>query len=277
MVSKPLSDRIAVCSWSLDPATPQELVSKVKATGLQRVQLALDPLRQNPTVWNKTAELCQSNGTTIISGMFGCVGEDYTTIETIHATGGLVPNATWEQNLKNIQSTATLARQLNIKLVTFHAGHLPEDLNDPNFNKMQQRLGQVADLFAASGINLALETGQESPQALRTFLQKLNRPNLGINFDPANLILYGKGDPVEAVRVLRPWIRQLHVKDARRPKTPGAWGDEVVVGTGEVNWPVILAFLRDTQFNGNLCIEREAGNNRITEIRAAHDYILSNK
>jgi sugar phosphate isomerase/epimerase len=268
-----LTQRLAVCSWSLQPATPQELIAKLEATGIRRVQLALDPLREAPDVWRNTAELLRQNNITIVSGMFGCVGEDYSTLETIRLTGGIAPDATWEQNWKNIHVTTAQALKLNLKLVTFHAGFLPHDENDPAFSKLRQRLIQVADAFQARGIALGLETGQETATVLLDFLQKLNRPNLGVNFDPANMLLYDKGDPIEALRTLGPFLRQVHIKDAVRTTTPGTWGDEVVAGMGEVDWPAFFATLKEIGFTGNLCIEREAGMNRVEDIRAARELV----
>ena len=95
-------ERLAICSWSLQPANPAELAGKILGTGIRRVQLALDPLRESPEIWSSTAGEFQRNGIAIISGMFGCVGEDYSTLETIRLTGGIAPEATWPQNLTNI-------------------------------------------------------------------------------------------------------------------------------------------------------------------------------
>src|SRR6185369_4817941 len=117
-----LQNRLAVCSWSLQPSTPQDLIAKLQETGVRGVQLALDPLRDEPAVWGKSPELLQQAGISIVSGMFGCVGEDYSTLETIRLTGGIAPDLTWAQNWKNIQATADLAKNLGLKLVTFHAG-----------------------------------------------------------------------------------------------------------------------------------------------------------
>lgn len=267
------AERVAVCSWSLQPSSPQDLIAKLQATGIRRVQLALDPLRESPGVWGETAALFRQNGVTIVSGMFGCVGEDYSTLQTIRVTGGIAPDATWEQNWANIRATAALAQQLGLKLVTFHAGFLPHDDKDPNFAKMLRRLTETADAFQAAKIALGLETGQETAPVLAQLLQKLNRPNVGVNFDPANMILYDKGDPIAALQSLGPWLRQVHIKDARRTKVPGTWGEEVVVGTGEVNWPAFFATLRKLNFTGDFVIEREAGNQRVADIRAAREVI----
>ena len=264
-----LSQRLAVCSWSLQPTSPQDLVAKLQATGVHRVQLALDTLREAPTIWSSTANLFQAAGIEIVSGMFGCVGEDYSTLDTIRVTGGIAPDATWEQNRKNIQATVALAQSLGLKLATFHAGFLPHDEHDLNFIKLKQRLSEVADNFGTRGIALGLETGQETAPMLLELLQKLGRPNVGVNFDPANMLLYDKGNPIEALRMLGPWIRQVHIKDARRTKVTGTWGEEVVAGTGEVNWPVFFTVLQQVGFKGDFCIEREAGNQRVEDIRAA--------
>jgi len=94
---------------------------------------------------------------------------------------------------------------------------------------------------------------------------------LGVNFDPANMILYDKGNPVEAVSVLAPWIKHVHIKDALRTKTPGTWGTEVVWGTGEVNSTEFLKVLKRAGFNGALVVEREAGNDRFGDIKSAID------
>jgi sugar phosphate isomerase/epimerase len=267
-------ERIAVCSWSLQPASPRELVDKLSATGIRRVQLALDPLRESPEIWGETATLFRQNKIGIVSGMFGCFGEDYSTLETIRATGGLAPDATWEQNRKSIRADAEIAAKLGLRLVTFHAGFLPHEKSDPAFAKMLERLRTIADIFAAQEMALGLETGQETATALAAFLVELNRPNVGVNFDPANMILYDKGNPVEALRVLSPWLRQVHIKDARRTKIPGVWGTEVAVGSGEVDWPAFFAALRGLNFTGNLVIEREAGGQRVADIVAARKLVL---
>ena len=268
-VQTALIERLAVCSWSLQAANPGELAEKILATGVRQVQLALDPLRDAPEIWGQTAAVFQSNGIAIISGMFGCVGEDYSTLETIRQTGGIAPDATWAQNLKNIQATAALAETLGLKLVTFHAGFLPHNPNNPDFHKLAERLGLVADIFVERKIELGLETGQESAGELAAILRAVNHPNLGVNFDPANVLLYGRDDVPGALRLLAPWIRQVHLKDARRTKMPGTWGEEVVVGTGEVDWRDFFAALKAADYAGHFVIEREAGTSRVADIRAA--------
>lgn len=272
---KPLHfhERLAVCSWSLQPGSPEELVAKLKQIGVPRVQLALDPVREQPQVWGRVGETLRAAGFEIISGMIGFVGEDYTTPQTIHATGGVAPDATWELNRAHAPQAAEIAAGLGLKLVTFHAGFLPPDANDPLSVKMRERLQFIADTFGARGIEVAFETGQETAPVLVKFLKNLGRKNVGVNFDPANIILYDNGNPIEALRELGPWLKQIHIKDGTRTRTPGQWGAEVVAGTGEVPWTEFFATLRELNFEGWCCIEREAGITRVEDIRAARELV----
>ncbi len=267
------SDRLGVCSWSLQPASANDLLEKLAPTGIKRLQIGLDPIRENPAQWADLQKLATAQGVECISGMFGTVGEDYTTLDSIRRTGGVVPDATWEQNWRNIQANADLAAKMGLKMVAFHAGFLPHEESDPDFAKLLERIQRIAALFDKKGITLGCETGQETAETLRAFLTKAACPNLGVNFDPANMILYDKGDPIAALRVLGPWVKQFHIKDAKRTRIPGTWGEEVVVGTGEVDWKAFSRTLNDLHYNGNCCIEREAGNQRAADIRAGRDYL----
>jgi sugar phosphate isomerase/epimerase len=269
-----LKGRLAVCSWSLEPTSADDLMKKLAETGIQRTQIALDAVRVDKGgAWTDIAAKAKARGVTLVSGMMGTVGEDYTTLESIRRTGGVVPDATWPENWKNIQADADLAAKLGLKLVTFHAGFLPHEETDPTFARLQERLRKIADAFAARGIVLGMETGQETPETLAAFLGKLGHRNVGVNLDPANIILYDKGDPVAAIKVLGQWLKQCHIKDAVRTKVPGQWGQEVVLGTGQVDWKGFFAALSAVNFTGNLCIEREAGNQRVADVRTAREYL----
>lgn len=272
-MTQQIESRLAVCSWSLQTETPEALIANLREIGLSRVQLALDPLRDNPDAWEKTPELFAAAGIEIVSGMFGTIGEDYTTLETIKDTGGVLPDQHWDANWEGIQKIADIVEGLGLNLVTFHAGFLPHEESNPGFTKLMGRIEQIAGLFSAKGIDLGFETGQETADTLKLFLEKLNRPSVGVNFDPANMILYAKGDPIDALNTLAPFLKQCHIKDATLTKEPGTWGEEVTVGTGEVDWTAFLATLDNLGFNGDCCIEREAGEQRIADIRTAKEFV----
>jgi L-ribulose-5-phosphate 3-epimerase len=268
-----IDTRLAVCTWSLQPASPADLLAKLDAIGIKRIQLALDPLIHEPAVWGDFPALAGQAGIEIVSGMFGNQGEDYTTLESIRITGGLVPDERWDENWKHAQAVATLASAMGLNLVSFHCGFLPPSPADPAFVKLAWRLRQVAEFFSTKGVDLAMETGQETADGLREFLVGLKLPNLGVNFDPANMILYGKGDPIAALKTLGPWIKQCHIKDATATKVPGTWGTEVVVGTGEVDWKAFFATLGELGFHGDLSIEREVGDQRVADIRTGREFV----
>lgn len=270
--SSSLSDNIAVCSWSLRPQNTADLVGMVQSLGLNKVQLALNDHRGSEGGAAIGVALAKA-GVEIVSGMFGTVGEDYTTPETIRQTGGVVPDEHWEANQQIARDVVESARSLGLDLVSFHAGFLPEDPDDPDYEKLIKRLRTLAALFDDSGILLSFETGQEEGSALFHFLNDLAAPNVGVNFDPANMILYDKGDPIEGLRTLVPYLQQVHIKDAIKTAVPGTWGEEVVVGTGQVDWPAFFTILKQANYKGALVIEREAGDDRVADILAAKTHL----
>ena len=269
-----LNDRLGICSWSVQPKNPQDLIQKLRDTNLSAVQLGLNVLRDNPDTWANAVDELQKAGVTILSGMFGTVGEDYSTLESIARTGGILPDEHWDENQAIVEDVAQLARQHNLQSVSFHAGFIPHDSNDPTYQKVLQRVQWIADRFAQDDIDVLFETGQETAEDLIAFLNALNRPNVGVNFDPANMILYGKGDPIDAMRRLMPQIKQVHIKDATSSDQPGVtWGAEVPVGDGEVDWRAFLRTLHEAHFAGPLAIEREAGDQRVADIRRGADHL----
>lgn len=262
-----MKHRIGVCSWSLRPATPEDLAQKVRSCGLARVQLALDPLRSGRWDTSRTVEALGSAGVALESGMLQTHGEDYASLAAIRETGGLRPDGTWSKNLEAARANAKLARTLGLELVTLHAGFLPEEPGDPEREKLIGRLRTCCEVFADEGVRLGFETGQETARTLAGVLEDLDHPAAGVNFDPANMILYGMGDPVAALRTLRDHVRQIHVKDALPSHRPGEWGSEVRAGTGRVAWPAFFDVARE--LGVAFLIEREAGEQRVDDIQAA--------
>ncbi len=270
--------RLALCSWSTQPNSPQQLIDNVKQTGLTNIQLALMPLFRQPDVWGDTPRQLSDAGINVVSGMFGCEGEDYSTFQTIRQTGGMTRDETWEANWANVQQVAKIAQSMGLEMVSGHAGFLPTSKDDPKFDKLASRLTQVAGCFADHGLTLIFETGQETADTLNQFLDELasrNATNVGINFDPANMLLYNMGDPVESVIKVGSRVKQVHIKDATRADQPETWGVEVPVGTGQVDWPAFIKALEQINYTGNLVIEREAGDQRLADIATAAKHITT--
>lgn len=269
----PSPPRIGVCSWSLRARSPAELARLLTSVGAGAVQLALEPLRSGAWREDDTLAALATAGIALRSGMMGMQGEDYSSLDSIRASGGVRPTEHWPANRAAAIENAALANRLGLRLVSFHAGFLPHDPSDRERAVMISRLREIVDLFAAQGVHTAFETGQESAHTLLQVLADLERPAAGVNFDPANMILYGMGDPVEALRVLAPRVRQIHVKDARATHVTGTWGDEVPVGDGDVDWRAFFATVRDTKLGCDLMIEREAGDDRTGDIRSARERV----
>ncbi len=259
---------IAVCSWSLQAESPAQLVERIRATGASAVQLALTPLVEKPDVWGDCVAALTAANIEIASGMLETVGEDYSTLETIRVTGGVVPDATWRATGARAAEVAKVAGRHGIRLITFHAGFIPHEAGAER-DGLFARLREIAAIFRAEGARIAFETGQESAETLAHALDALGDDSIGVNFDPANMILYGMGDPVAAVRALAPRIAQVHIKDALPTKTAGTWGSEVRVGTGAVDWKAFLAAIERVPATIRLAVEREAGDDRVGDIRAA--------
>lgn len=270
---EPQRFRVGVCSWSLRPEHPEHLLELLAPLGLTRVQLALVPCVEALS-WRDAVGALRARGLTIASGMLATVGEDYSTLDSIARTGGVRPDATWPATRSLAASVAALAGRESIGLVTFHAGFIPHDAGAER-SMMVARLREVADLFQAASVSVAFETGQESAATLADALREIDHPAVGVNFDPANMILYGMGDPVAAVRTLAPWIRQVHIKDAVPALRSGEWGQEVQVGTGAVEWPSFIGALRDLDRPLDLVIEREAGAARAGDVRVAMERLRS--
>ncbi len=262
-----------MCSWSLRSARPRELVRALRRVGIRSVQLALGPVIQEPTVWGSAIRELRREAIEIVSGMMAMAGEDYSSLESIARTGGVRLDGTWPANLAHAEAVASLAADEGLDLVTFHGGFIPEDRADPERAKLLERLRIVADIFANRQLQLGFETGQETAQTLVEALDDLGCPNLCVNFDPANMILYGKGDPIEALRLLGPHVVQVHVKDAVPTTTPGTWGTEVPVGDGAVDWRVFFEVALTIDPPVNFIIEREAGADPGAAIAAARDLI----
>ena len=265
--------KIAVCSWSLQPQSAEALATTVGGLGVSGVQLALDPIRTG--AWSESPAIAafQAKSIEVISGMMGTQGEDYSSLDTIRATGGVRPDEHWEANRAAAGSNARIARRMGLSLVSFHAGFLPEERDDPERAKLIGRLRELVDIFAAEEVSLIFETGQETAETLVGFLEELDRARTGVNFDPANMILYDQGEPVAALDRLAPWVRQIHIKDAVRTATPGTWGAEVPAGTGAVDWTAFFDVVAARELDVNLVIEREAGENRIGDILRAREMV----
>lgn len=266
-----LGHTIGVCSWSLRATGTAELIETVKGLGLADVHLSVGRLLTTASAEERDRDLglLRDSGLRLTATQIGFHGEDYASISSIRRTGGFVPDETWDDRREQTVAAAELTAQLGAKYLTVHAGFIPAP-NDANYEAVVERVTGLTAAIAEFGVELLLETGQESPSELLQFLNNVRSRHLGVNFDPANLLLYGSGDPVDAIQTLGRHIRHVHVKDAIKSRKPGVeWGKEVPFGDGEIAHAAFIDALHAAHYAGPLVIEREAGPDRIREIRFA--------
>ncbi len=193
---------------------------------------------------------------TVVFG--GFEGESYADIPATARTVGLVPPGTRAERTREMKEIADFAKLLGIDAVGLHLGFITHDTTDPIYSQVVDVTREVCDHCKANGQRFHLETGQESAEGLLQFLADVDRDNLFVNFDPANMILYGSGEPIGALRKVGRYVRSVHCKDGKWAEKPGhEWGAEVPLGEGDVGMENFLRTLDEIGYDGPLTIERE--------------------
>jgi sugar phosphate isomerase/epimerase len=185
-------------------------------------------------------------------------------------TIGLVPPATRAERLAVLKQSADFARKIGVPSITTHVGFIPENPTDPEYPPVVAALREIALYCADLGLGFWFETGQETPITLLRTIHDIGTDNLGINLDPANLLMYGKANPVDALDVFGQYVCGVHAKDGEYPTNGRQLGVEKALGAGRVNFPALLAKLQALGFTGALTIEREiSGPQQIADIQNA--------
>jgi sugar phosphate isomerase/epimerase len=252
---------------------PLETLRELKALGVRCGQMGIPgdmKLEGAAELWKAALEAEQFTLVTVF-GAF--TGESYADIPTVQRTVGFIPPATRAEREARTLAISDFAAELGAPSIALHVGFVPEDPSDADYVAVRGMVRRIADRAARHNQTFALETGQEPAAVLLSFLQDLDRPNLRINFDPANMILYGTGDPIEALGVLGAWVISVHCKDGDWPpqEAPGALGTERPLGQGAVGIDRFIAKLKQIGYRGTLNIEREVENHqeRLRDIRLA--------
>jgi L-ribulose-5-phosphate 3-epimerase len=210
---------------------------------------------------------------TLVTVFAAYEGESYADAPAVRRTVGFIPPATREARERRTLEISDFAAAIGVGSIATHIGFVPEDPADPDYAAVRDMVRRVSDHAARHGQTFALETGQEPAPVLLRFIADANRPNLRINFDPANMILYGTGDPIEALRILAPLVVSVHAKDGDWPPRAisGALGAERPLGEGSVGIERLVQTLREVEYRGTLNVEREASDQarRLRDIAAA--------
>lgn len=252
-----------------DPDTAME---KVKSLGLPTCQAYVEEFEEG--LAGKLVQALAKHGIEATSIVVGGPGKEVWDFYGGPLTIGLVPRETRAARVAHIKKASDFAKQVGVPAVQTHCGFIPENPNDPVYRETVEALTDVVGYCRKNGQNFRYETGQETPITLVRAMTDVGLDNQGVNFDLANLILYGKANPVDAIEILGPYVQGIHAKDGLWPTNPRELGQEVPIGKGKVDFPRIIARLKELQYPGAVTIEREiSGPKQMEDVRGAKEYL----
>jgi sugar phosphate isomerase/epimerase len=250
-------------------------VFKVRSLGLKSCQLC----NWNNEFWTaalakRAIAACEANGVAISTLWAGWSGPKVWNFIEGPLTLGLLPPAYRSERVEDLKRGADFAKLLGVDQVATHAGFIPENPNDPEYPGMIAALKEIARYLGDMGKRFLFETGQETPVTLIRAFEDIGEQNLGVNLDPANLMMYGKANPVDALSLLGPYVMDVHAKDGGYPTGGKELGNEYALGTGCVDFPALIKGLKAYGYDGALTIEREiSGEEQVRDILSAKAYL----
>jgi sugar phosphate isomerase/epimerase len=254
--------------------SPYETLTRVASLGVPTIQISYPAHLDTDEGVQQIKDGLAATRLEVTTVFVGFEEEDYTDIPAVRATVGLVPPQTRSKRVKIISDISDFAKKLGVRRVAAHIGFIPEDANDERYPALVTTVRGVCEMLASRDQDFALETGQETARTLHRFIGDVGARNLRVNFDPANMILYGNDQPIPAVRLLAPWIDGVHCKDGCWPTESFKLGREMPLGQGDVNIPQWIETLLEIGYRGPLTIEREIpGEQQMVDIRAAKKLI----
>lgn len=256
-------------------ADPLVSLEKVTSFDMSTCQMSIPPeewwSRERTELIRKKAREKEIKITSLICGF---EDEDYQDIPTIKRTVGLVNPATRGRRVLRVLSYSDFALELEVEIIQAHIGFIPENTSDSNYKELVLALQKIADYCKENNQSFTLETGQEKALVLSKFIEDVNRLNLGVNFDPANMLLYDADDPIKALDILGKYVIGVHCKDGKRPERKGELGKEYPLGEGDVGIEKFIDKLRKIGYTGHLTIEREIpGEKQIRDILKAKELL----
>ena len=235
----------------------EEVFRNLKSLGLSHCQLGGSSKFFTDEMADRILEITKSEGikiTTFFSGWPGPLVWDFIQGPI---TIGVVPPEYRLARVEEITKTSDFAAKLGVNQVATHAGFIPESPSDPLYPGVVAALKYAVEHCKKNGQKFLFETGQETPVTLRRMIEDLGRDGIGINFDPANLLMYGKANPLDALDIIGEFILDFHAKDGEYPVNGRELGEEKPLGQGRVNFPVLFEKLKKMGYNGPVTIERE--------------------
>ena len=267
--------KIGVCVGLDSIESFSEKMQKLVDQGFDNCQL----ISWNPEVWTKEnseyiKEQLKEYGIEVSAFWCGWEGPAKWNFTEGPTTLGLVPEQYREMRIKNLCDGADFAKLLGVENVVTHMGFIPENANDPVFDGFCKAVKKIADHLKNNGQRLLFETGQETPVAMLRCFEKVGCSNLGVNLDTANLILYGKANPVDSLDVFGKYVYNLHAKDGTYPTNGNELGQETRIGDGKVDFKGVISKLHELGYDSYVTIEREiSGEQQIADIKHAKEYL----
>jgi L-ribulose-5-phosphate 3-epimerase len=251
---------------------PEAAISKVHDLGLPTAQIELDDY--SPEMLNNLRKALDRYSVEATSLVVGGPGPEVYNFYQGPLTCGLVPHQYRAARLDRIKKASEFAQQCGIPAVQTHCGFIPENPNDILYKEVVLAIREAASACKNHGQNFRCETGQETPITLIRAIKDVGLDNIGVNFDLANLILYGKGNPVDAIELFGPYVQGIHAKDGLFPTDPKELGKEVPIGQGKVDFPRIIQRLKELHYQGAVTIEREiSGPQQVEDVKAAKAFL----
>lgn len=264
--------RLGIVTSATGKGGPDAGIGKVHALGFKTCQVhvgmappeMVEPLREALAKYQveATAVMPSGGGKTVWDFYEGPL------------TIGIVPPATRAVRIDALKRGSDLGKKLGIEAVHTHCGFIPEDPNEPLYAEAVKAIRDVASHCKANGQTFMMETGQETPITLLRAIEDTGLDNVRVNLDTANLILYGKGEPVGALDVIGKYVHGLHAKDGLYPTDPKKLGKEVPIGEGRVDFPKVIQGLQKLNYTGPITIEREiSGPKQEADLRASKKFL----
>lgn len=251
---------------------PESAIKKVHDLGLPTCQVHAGSFE--PELGTRLQAALDRYGMEATSLVVGGPGRETYDFYNGPLTIGLVPRDTRSARIDHIKRASDFAKQFGLPAVQTHCGFIPENPNDPVYKETVEAIREVASHCKQNGQNFRYETGQETPITLLRTIKDVGLDNQGVNFDLANLILYGKSNPVDAIEIIGPYVQGIHAKDGLWPTDPKNLGKEVPIGEGKVDFPRIIKRLKELNYRGAVTIEREiSGPRQVEDVRAAKAYL----
>jgi len=237
---------------------PRESLRKAKEIGVDNVQMGVPPDKYlEGEGLEELRSTLKEFGIKVTTVFCGFEGESYADIPTVRRTVGFVPRETRDERIKKAMKISDFAKEIGCDRIAAHIGFIPEDPSDPLYGEVVEAVREVARYCKGNGQLFCLETGQETAKTLLRFIKDVGMDNIRVNFDPANMILYGSGDPIEALELLKDYVVGVHCKDGKWPTEKDKLGHEVPLGEGDVGIERFIEKLKEIGYTGPLTIERE--------------------